>query len=359
MDGGIGGTVMLHIGADLHKDQVTLVTQSDHGDVLLKKRIPCKCVNHIRAFFEASERPFQLAVEAVGFYHWFYDLVEPYADRIYLANATEVRHRSVSGPKTDFKDATNIAELLRIGLFERDYHLRSYVASPPLRALRHQTRRRNRLVRRQTDEKNALRKYLLQCNLKGPRTIDAPSLARWLSAQEHKLPEHTAATAWDIADQLAVFERQQARIERTIAKRVRDLQPWKRLFEILDSLPGVGDIVAWTLIAEIEDFTRFDRAEQLVNYVGLDPRVFQSDKTVRHGKVAKQGPRDARWALQQAAWVAVVHDRRCQLIYDRIRARSGKKKAAVAVARKLLVWAYHLVKRNQLYHPNQAWTATG
>lgn len=345
---------MLHIGADLHKDQVTLVTQNDHGDVLLKKRIPCKSVNRIRAFFDQIDPPFQIAVEAVGFYHWFYDLVEPYAERIYLANATEVRHRSVCGPKTDFKDATNIAELLQIGLFERDYHLRSYVASPQLRALRHYTRRRNRLVRRQTDEKNALRKYLLQRNLNGPKDIDSRSLGRWLKAQEHKLPEYTVTTAWDIADELAVLERQQGRIERTLRKQVRELERWKRLFDILDSLPGIGDIVAWTLIAEIENFTRFDRVEQLVNYVGLDPRVFQSDKTVRHGKIAKQGPRDARWALQQAAWVAIAHDRRCRLIYDRIRARAGKKKAAVAVARKLLVWAYHLIKRNELYNPTHA-----
>jgi transposase len=345
---------MLHIGADLHKDQVTLVTKNHNGDTPLKKRISCKCINQLRSFFANINEPFDLAVEAVGFYHWFYDLTQPLAKRIYLANAAEVRYRSVSQPKTDFRDATRLADFLRDGLFERDHHLRCYVPSLPLRALRHMTRRRHRMVRQQSREKATFRKYIYQSNLKGPANITSDTAQRWLKGHHHRLSEYMVETLWEITEQMAILERQQTRIERTIRKHINQLDRWKQTAEILQSIPGIGDITAWTLIAEIEDFTRFDRVEELVNYVGLDPRVFQSDKSIRHGRVTKTGPRDARWVLQQAAWVAIRSDRRCKRIYDRIKSRAGRKKAAVAMARKLLVWAYYMIKHNKIYNRNYA-----
>ena len=348
-----GGNVMWYIGADLHKEQVTFVVMDRHGDILLKRRVPCKCSHRVREFFADIKTPFQLAVEAVGFYHWFYDLAQPYAEKIFLANAAEVRHRSVCQPKTDYRDATRLAELLRLGLFEKDHHLRAYVPSLDLRSLRHQTRRRNKLMRQLVNLKNAFRKFILQCNLGGPEKLNSITAGRWMKTYEDKLPDYLADTLWEIVDTMAILERQQVSRERRIAKQVTELEAWERIYQILTSLPGVGDITAWTLIAEIGDFTRFDHPEEIVNYVGLDPRVFQSADTVRHGRITKAGPRDARWILQQAAWVACDKDPRCRAIFQRIRKRAGNKKAAVAVARKLLVWAYFMIKHDQTYQAHR------
>jgi transposase len=344
---------MLYVGVDLHKDQLTVVGKNALGEVVLKTRLPCRCVQRIQAFFEGLPRPFRVAVEAVGFYEWFWDLVEPLADRMILANATEVRHRSPAEPKTDYRDARRLAELLRQGLFDLDHHLRCYVPDLDLRHLRHLTRRRNNLTRRLVAEKNSFRRITLRHNLAGPETLDSLSAARWTETYTESLSDDERDLLRQLADAMAMFERHRTDLERRIAPLVKTRPDWRRTVESLDSLPGFGSVVTWTLLAEIGDFARFDRPEELVNYVGLDPRVFQSDATVRHGRITKTGPRDARWVLIQAAWVAATHDGRCQGLLRRISKRAGRKKAAVAVARKLLVWAWYLVRSGQSYQDNR------
>jgi transposase len=344
-----GGFIMRYLGADLHKHQITFVGLNEHGDCLLKKRLRCKCVQQIEQFFISLDEPFALAIEAVGFYYWFWDLAKPYAARIYLANATEVRHRSTTLPKTDYRDARRLAELLRIGLFEKDHHLRAFVPDEDLRELRTLTRRRNNLTRKLIREKCSFKKILLQYNLNGPTPLDTVSAIRWLRTYGEKLPEYKHEACWQITDTIGCYERQRDTLERRIEAKVRKMPQWTETFQRLRSIPGIGQIVAWTLIGEIGEMTRFDRAEELVDYAGLAPRVFQSAETIRYGRITKTGPRDVRWMLEQAAWVAIVHDERCQSIFRRIAKRTGRKKAAVAIARKLLVWAYYLAKHKQQY----------
>ena len=340
---------MLYVGVDLHKDQMTVVGMNAQGEVIVKTRIPCRCVRRVREFFEGLARPFRLAVEAVGFYEWFWDLVEPLSDRMYLANATEVRHRSPAEPKTDFRDARRLAELLRQGLFDLDHHLRCYVPDPELRHLRHLTRRRNNLTRRLVAEKNSFRRISLRHNLPGPEKLDSLSGARWTETYTQALPDDERDLLRQLVDAMTMFERQRTDLERRIARLVKTRPDWHRTIEALWSLPGFGPVVVWTLLAEIGDFARFDRHGEITNYVGLDPRVFQSDATIRYGRITKTGPRDARWVLVQAAWVAVNHDPRCQALFRRISKHAGRKKAAVAVARKLLVWAWYLTRSGQSY----------
>jgi transposase len=189
--------------------------------------------------------------------------------------------------------------------------------------------------------------------LAGPETLDSLSAARWTETYTESLSDDERDLLRQLADAMAMFERHRTDLERRIAPLVKTRPDWRRTVESLDSLPGFGSVVTWTLLAEIGDFARFDRPEELVNYVGLDPRVFQSDATVRHGRITNTGPRDARWVLIQAAWVAATHDGRCQGLLRRISKRAGRKKAAVAVARKLLVWAWYLVRSGQSYQDNR------
>jgi transposase len=344
---------MLYVGADLHKCQVTLVIKNEAAEVVARTRIPCKCPNKIQDFFLALPKPFKVVVEAVGFYQWFWDLVEPIADGMILANATEVRHRSAAETKTDFRDARRLAELLRQGLFETDHHLRCYVPDADLRRLRLLSRRRNNLTRRLVKEKNAFRRITLKHNSPGPEKLSAESALSWTGKFADKLPESDLDILWQLCDTMAIFERQRQDIERKIAEHIKTRPDWFKTIEPIQSLPGFGSVVVWTLLAEVGDFTRFDRVEELTNYVGLDPRTFQSDGTCRHGKITKTGPRDARWVLLQAAWVAITHDARCGGLFRRISKRAGRKKAAVAIARKLLVWAWYLVKTNQTYQASR------
>jgi transposase len=112
--------------------------------------------------------------------------------------------------------------------------------------------------------------------------------------------------------------------------------------KVLRTLPGVGEFTALVMLAEIGDITRFPSARKLASRAGLTPTVRGSDLTVRHGHISKQGPAWLRWVLNQAAQTA-KRSPEFAATYAAISRRRGKKIATIAIARKLLTRARHLL----------------
>jgi len=103
------------------------------------------------------------------------------------------------------------------------------------------------------------------------------------------------------------------------------------------------------ILAEVGDIRRFKSPKALCNWAGLTPRVHQSDRIVRHGRISKQGSRYLRTAMVCAATTACRISPRWSRVYERIAMRSGWRAAKVAVARRLLTVVYYMLKRNQPY----------
>ncbi|HJZ00376.1 MAG TPA: transposase, partial [Streptosporangiaceae bacterium] len=112
--------------------------------------------------------------------------------------------------------------------------------------------------------------------------------------------------------------------------------------KVLRELPGVGEFTALVMLAEIGDITRFGSARKLASWAGLTPTVRGSDLTVRHGHISKQGSAWLRWVMNQAAQTA-KRSPEFAATYAAIAKRRGKKIATIAIARKLLTRAYHLL----------------
>ena len=110
----------------------------------------------------------------------------------------------------------------------------------------------------------------------------------------------------------------------------------------LTTLPGVGQFTALVMLAEIGDITRFGSARKLASWAGLTPTVRGSDLNVRHGHISKQGSVWLRWALNQAAQAA-KRSPQFAAGYAAIARRRGKKIATIAIARKLVTRAWHLL----------------
>jgi len=102
------------------------------------------------------------------------------------------------------------------------------------------------------------------------------------------------------------------------------------------------------LLAAIGDITRFPHARQLVGYAGLGARVYDSAETHHGGGITKQGRRDLRAALIEAAWVAVLHNAYWKARFEKLCRRLGKEKAIVAIARQMLVVVWHLWHDHEL-----------
>ena len=112
---------------------------------------------------------------------------------------------------------------------------------------------------------------------------------------------------------------------------------------LLVQMPGVGLIVAMTILAAIGDVTRFPSAKNLVGYAGLGTKIKDSGETKKTGGITKSGRKDLRAAMVTAAKAAVRCSPHWKEQYERLAARIGKRKAIVAIARKLLVAVWHIL----------------
>lgn len=344
------GDKMNYIGVDLHKDSMSIVGINENDVIFVKERIPTKCTFKIEEFFSRDDiKPFKIACEAVGFYHWFYDICEGKTIKFILANPIEVKKYSWNEPKTDFKDATKLAYLLKNGEFDRNKSLSCYVPTKIERTFREITRQRANTVRRKVSLINSARRIFLKNNLCGPKIITSHSLCSFIDKFYDKFNEYHIKFLFMISENLFYIERQISEIEREIYKFL-SIDKFKKMHQIITTIPGIGDMVSATLISEIGDFERFTEPEYLSSYAGLVPKVFQSGDKTRYGKITKQGSTYIRRALINASWVSIREDEKIRRIFTRIAKRRGRKKAIVAISRRLLCWCWHLVINNETWN---------
>ena len=336
------------VGVDLHKDTMMNCTLIRGSGEISWRKIPCKNREQIVEFFRTLPRPHTVAIEAVGFYRWLWELLEPVVDELVLADATQARALAGRRLKTDREDAANVAELLAAGRLPLAY-------APPLeiQILRDWTRQRNRLSRAHARALHGVKSILNSNNRPGPARGNAARLSGYLTAYQGLLPERHVRMLWQHQRQLSLLEEEIGLCERHIVTHLRNSGLAPRA-ELLQTAPGVGPVVAATVLAEIGDFTRFPDGRAIGRYAGLTPRLFASGGKARHGSICKTGPSDLRWVLQQAAWTAIRCDERIKKQWLKISRTAGRKAAAVAIARKLLVSLWHMACRNQPYQPRAA-----
>lgn len=122
---------------------------------------------------------------------------------------------------------------------------------------------------------------------------------------------------------------------------------------LLKTTPGVGDITARVILAEIGDINRFPTDKGLACYAGLTQRQYQSADTRRTMGITKEGSSHMRWVLVQAAWIAIRYDPYLREFYEKLKEKKNARVAVCAVARKLIVSAWHILKKQVPYKPQR------
>jgi transposase len=120
---------------------------------------------------------------------------------------------------------------------------------------------------------------------------------------------------------------------------------------LLDTIPGVGELLGLTIASEIGDVARFGSPRKLIGYAGLAPKINQSGDRSRTGALSKAGSRTLRWAAVEAAHHAWRPTNPWHPLYSDIAGRAGKNPAKSAVARKVLIAAWHVLSRQQPFKP--------
>jgi transposase len=263
---------------------------------------------------------------------------------IEIADARKVKAIAPLACKTDRVDPRVLADLARRDLVPT-------VWVPPLddRAIRERLRRRrSHLIRLRTSAIN--RTFGLQTQWGLRRNLTAlrkPGALDELA--EHGVPEvwrHSIATLLGVIDDL----------DRQLAPLERELRPLARTDErakLLMSIPGVAELLGLTIASEIGDISRFPSARKLVGYAGLAPRVKQSGQSSRTGRLSKAGPDTLRWAAVEASQQAWRPNNPWHQLYTDIKHRHGKPNPAkAAVARKVLIAAWHVLALQQPFKPS-------
>jgi transposase len=331
------------VGIDLHKDTMTVCVLIRGSGEFAFRKIPCKNRDQIVEFFRALPRPHTVAIEAVGFYRWLWELLEPIVEKLVLCDATQARALAGRRPKSDREDSFNVAQLLAADRLPLAY-------APPMEVqiLRDWTRQRNKLSRDHARALHGVKSILNTNNRPSPKRLASGGLAGYLTAYQGNFPERHARMLWQLQRQLSSLEEEIGRCEREIAAALAHPR-FEAVAALLSTAPGIGFVTAATVLAEIGDFLRFPDGKAIGRYAGLTPTLYASGGKERHGHISKTGPSDLRWVLQQAAWTAIRCNERIKQRWLKISRGSGKKAAAVAIARQLLVALWQMVRRNEPY----------
>ena len=134
-----------------------------------------------------------------------------------------------------------------------------------------------------------------------------------------------------------------------LLRKLSETKLYQERVQILTSTPGIGMIAAMELLLELQDVSRFQRADQIAAYVGLTPSQYSSADKVRMGRITCVGKNSLRATLVQASWALIRKDGVMREKYDRLKSRSGGKRAIVAVARILLIRMRRMLLDNNPY----------
>jgi transposase len=269
-----------------------------------------------------------------------------------LAHAREAKRLMGKSNKTDKLDARGLATLLRNGTLPR-----VWIPPSPLRDQRELPRMRMVLVRMRTRLKNRIHatfaKYAI--HFEGVSDLFGGVGRKDLEKRLKELPPETQRS---VCEELTLLDQLGAQIQ-CIEAHVGEVVQETPEMQLLDTLPGVGPVLAIVQALEIGDVERFPGAEHLASYSGTVPRIHESGGKRYDGRVRPDVNRYLKWAFVEAANVIVLNqkrweDRHVVQLYQRLRQRKGHAKAVVAVARHLAEAAYWVLKKGEPYREPQS-----
>jgi len=324
----------VYVGIDVHRKRSQVAVVTEDGTVELNKNVVNGSEPMLRLIGDLPPGT-PVAFEAAFGWGWLARLLEDYGFEPHMVHPLRCKAIASARLKNDKVDAAILAQLLRADLLPE-----AWIAPPAVRQLRALLRHRASLVRVGTQQRNRIHAVAADHGYDRSASYWTGPGRGWLA--ELDLPPASREIVTDclaVIDGLAPVT---GRIDGELHQHARG----DPRVTVLRTLPGVGEFTALVMVAEIGDITRFGSARKLASWAGLTPTVRGSDLKVRHGNISKQGSAWLRWVMNQAAQTA----RRSPdfaATYSSIAKRRGKKIATIAIARKLLTRAWHLLAELQ------------
>jgi len=320
----------VYVGIDVHRKRSQVAVVDQAGQVQVNRNVPNGVEPILRVIGDVPVGT-PVAFEAAYGWGWLVEFLETYGFDPHLVHPSRCKAIAAARLKNDKVDAATLAQLLRADLLPE-----AWIAPPAIRQLRALLRHRCQLVRVRTMLRTRIHAVLADHGLDRPTGCWSGPGRAWLASLE--VPAVSRRVIDDNLAQLDALEAPIGHLDAEVHQRAKADPRVK----VLTALPGVGELTAMIILAEVGDVSRFPSARKLASWAGLTPTVRGSDRTVRHGHISKQGSTWLRWILCEAAQTAKRHPD-FAATYAAISHRRGKKIATTAIARKLLTRAYHLL----------------
>jgi len=333
----------LFVGIDLHKHRWHVTIRSAEVE-LFSNSIVGKWENLRRIIERYKGCRIHAVYEAGYFGFWLFDRLTDHGVECIVTPPSLIPQEHGNRVKTDRLDSRKLARLLAKGMLKR-----VWVPSSEERFHRQVIRRRRQLVSDRVRTQNRIKSEL---QLYG---IDLPApRGRWTQVYFTNLQRIKFKNYWMNQSFSRLLEQYdflclQIDKQTKLLKQLAQLPLYRDRVKILCSIPGIGILTAMEILLELQDVSRFRRAEQLAAYVGLTPSQYSSADKIRMGRITGIGKNTVRSALVESCWHLIRKDKAMRKRYEQIKARSGGKRAIVAIARRLLLCIRRLLIDNRPY----------
>ena len=331
---------MVYVGLDYHTKWSYLTILNDEHEEVVEAKLDSRC--------ELAEYLSQLPDAKVLFeagYGWprLAKTLEEIDIELMMCHPEENRRIACDRRKSDRRDSRNLAVYLKTGTYKP-----AYMPDEAVRDERQFMRGRTYLSWKITRVKNQIHSLLAYAGIP-KETVSIFAMKRRHYLETVEVPERTREML-DVNIRELDFLIEQLAI---IDKQIVEMNRHDPLARLLKTIPGIGDISARVILAEVGDIGRFPTDKSLVCFTGLTPKQHQSGNTMRTMGITKEGSAHMRWVYVQAAWIALRFDPALREFYERLEKEKGAAKAICAVAHKLVSATWHILNKRTPYRPQK------
>jgi len=333
----------IFVGIDLHKKRWHVTIRNKDVE-FCSISIP-GCWESLRKVLDRYEDQKIFAVYEAGYFgFWLYDELLAYGADCIVTPPSLVPGEYGNRVKTDRRDSQKLARLLAKGMLKR-----IWVPSEQERGHRQVIRRRRQLIGDRVRTQNRIKSELQFYGINIEKVKSNWSRLYFEQLRRLRFKDRWMQDSFKRLLDEYEFLSEQITKQTTLLKELSETDLYQKRFKILRSVPGIGLIAAMEILLELQDVSRFRRAEELAAYVGLTPSQYSSADKIRMGRITGIGKSDLRGTLIEVAWFLIRKDEAMRKKYDRIKSRSGAKRAIVAVARILLLRTRRMLLDGQPY----------
>jgi transposase len=333
-------------GIDLHSNNCVVAVIDDTDRVCCERRVPNDLAQIVALLAPHREELVGVVVESTYNWYWLVDGLEQAGYQVKLANTTAIEQYDGLKYSGDEYDARHLAHLLRLGILRT-----GYIYPKEMRAVRDLARKRSQLVRTRTMHILAVENLVarqtggrISSNVVKQLTVEAVDEWGWV-------PDAALAAQANVLVMSAVND-VIAQIEQRLRERVR-LRPE---FVVLKTAPGIGDVLATTIMLETGTIGRFAQVGSFASYARcVDSARYSNGKKKGEGN-RKNGNRYLAWAFVEAAHFALRYNAAAKRFYERKKAKTNAIVATKALAHKLARACYFMLKEQCAFDEKRCFT---